>query len=104
MQPVAVTYHTHKSSYRDSTQPSLEGQVLQRIRDAALAEPPPQCIQLVLARVEEETSQPKSSAKHGLCSSEQPISTDFSIHCSASWNFSRIPFISEQQGKGKRKL
>lgn len=56
VQPVAVTCHTHNSSYRDSTQPSLAGQVLPRIRDAALAAHPSQCIQLGLAWVGEESS------------------------------------------------
>lgn len=54
-------------------------------------------------QVEEESSQPKSKAKSGTCSSEQPISTDFSIHCSVSFNFSRILFISKQQEKGEEK-
>lgn len=53
--------------------------------------------------MEEESSQPKSRAKCGTCSSEQPISTDFSIHCSVSLNFSRILFISKEQEKGEGK-
>ena len=58
---------------------------------------------VMLTQMEEESSQPKSRAKCGTCSSEQPISTDFSIHCSVSLNFSRILFVSKQQGKGEEK-
>jgi len=58
---------------------------------------------VMLTQTEEESSQPKSRANCGTCSSEQLISTDFSIHCSVSLNFSRILFISKQQGKGEEK-
>lgn len=52
----SVACHAHNSSCRDSTQPSVAGQALPRIRDLHL-----QGIRLVLARVEEESSQLKSS-------------------------------------------
>lgn len=101
---VALTHHACNSSCRDSAESSLEVSVPQeRTRMLPGQHLHRSTSKVMLTRMEEKSSQPKSRANCGTCSSEQPISTDFSIHSSVSLSFSRILLISKQQGKGEEK-